>query len=1616
MEGKKKYFALIIFLFLGLMIFTFANPAEEEKEFKGGDKDQSETVTNKREDTTEEDTNDTEQEQQDQNQQQNIVTNNNQGNAQGNQGNDAGQTEEDPVDTTLRDALAAVEKAEGTYSQEDVDAAKELLNNVTDTTEKGNLEERLEEVEAGIAVLALLENLEVQVKEADKKADMTDATSYRDTNEIANKIESLNNETVKEELSKRLGEVSKLLDDNAAPTTKVEAKVYGDNVEITAEDEAGNPFQVFLTKDEENEEEISSGYKTASDGVYTLRLVDNAFNEQTIKFTVDTTEPALKDLTNGAHYKEITLNTEDKTKVTIQVTNKDKNEVASVEEGAKLTEDATYEVLLTDEAGNTATYWLAIDSTNPTIENVEDGSSINTATTALIKDKFLTNVVINYVALDKTETKEEFTRADFDVKANNENFSYEYTLDKEGTYTIVATDKIGNTTSKTVIVDMTAAKKNAVNINVKGYQNSVNEQYATNGNKVSAYISINEELKHNPTFTFYANGKKIKKITDEVVKSNSTNEKYPYIYTATLEINEELLAEDGLITFTVSNIYDQAGNKTDDITKITTKKVITLDRTAAARVYSTIRSTQHGEVAENGKDIDYYHTKGTKFEYAISFNELLKEVPTVTIAGRNVEMKLNENVLKNENKFLYEGTFQIPDDEAELTEGVLEIKVTNVKDLVGNETKLADQTKTSNGRRVIYDVTPAKRMSGNIYVIGVKAIENKYYTQYEKEVTANITTNEKLLANPTFTFHNNGKDFDADKVIYRGLNDKGYHLYQASYKLSTESGMKDGEITFTVSNIKDLAGNITADITGPSNSNKVFLDNELNYDKLAIRGAAGEWVTNQQTKEKEYKQYANTNTWVYVDGHFYEKLATNPVVTLNDKVTITSYATAETVDTKGKKVYVYSFAYQLKQDDGLVDGPIQVKMTNCKDAAGNSVELTNEHLTLESQSEVIVDRTAPTYSIYKKQIRPVQNITSFEQDGVIYTTDETEVIFNDKYRLKKITINGNGSNTTAGVIGQVKYITTAGKYVYEAIDAVGNKTSVTIVKVDNELDYLQYVDSIKLTKDATLDKEITIAAGQTKVIDLNGKTLKLTKTSGKVFTNNGTLTIKNGTVEQEQLAARGIITNYGELVIENVKIKDASNVGGSTIGCDTGSKLTVKDTEITLTGEGSVAGIYSNGTTEITNTKVTSSQKLAYAIVVNGDATLENVTAIGYHGGLSVNGGKALVKSGTYEATGDAYGIWVTNNSTTNVVIEDGTIKSANAQGLYTAVDDGRQDAGTVGITINGGNFSGKTGALKASFGNSQYSPWDIQIKGGTFKDTDVSTYVISGYRQNASWTVTEATKIDSVSYLKEIATVGGTYTLESDLTLADEIIAIPTGVNLTINTNGKTISGTYNEAKATSIFKVATGASLKLTGNGTITYTATKPDMVNYSYSSSTIVNLGNLEIDGPTLINTTAKGAPYVIDNGAGAVFTLTSGTIKQTGGNRAIRFYSFDGGSAINATLNGGTVTGSMALYIHLISSTQSVAPIVNLTVNNGTYSSTDTDGFAFYSNSVGNSMENINVTFNGGTFNGYVAFGGGKNKTHKEKVTVNGGTFNNGIGRYVPTTENPEGWIDITIPQP
>ena len=45
MEGKKKYFVLVLFLLLALMIFAFANPiVEDGKEFQDNGNDETEQV------------------------------------------------------------------------------------------------------------------------------------------------------------------------------------------------------------------------------------------------------------------------------------------------------------------------------------------------------------------------------------------------------------------------------------------------------------------------------------------------------------------------------------------------------------------------------------------------------------------------------------------------------------------------------------------------------------------------------------------------------------------------------------------------------------------------------------------------------------------------------------------------------------------------------------------------------------------------------------------------------------------------------------------------------------------------------------------------------------------------------------------------------------------------------------------------------------------------------------------------------------------------------------------------------------------------------------------------------------------------------------------------------------------------------------------------------------------------------------------------------------------------------------------------------------------------------------------------------------------------------------
>ena len=130
---------------------------------------------------------------------------------------------------------------------------------------------------------------------------------------------------------------------------------------------------------------------------------------------------------------------------------KDGEEAVAIENNTTVTEEGTFKITATDEAGNTTTIWVAIDKTAPTIDRTSEVEYPTADQTVIVKDKFLTNVTV-----EGPEQEGTYTREDFTVGERNENFAIEFTFTTEGTYTITATDKIGLTTTETFTIDKTA--------------------------------------------------------------------------------------------------------------------------------------------------------------------------------------------------------------------------------------------------------------------------------------------------------------------------------------------------------------------------------------------------------------------------------------------------------------------------------------------------------------------------------------------------------------------------------------------------------------------------------------------------------------------------------------------------------------------------------------------------------------------------------------------------------------------------------------------------------------------------------------------------------------------------------------------------------------------------------------------------------------------------------------------------------------------------------------------------------------------------------------------------------------------------------------------------------
>ena len=248
----------------------------------------------------------------------------------------------------------------------------------------------------------------------------------------------------------------------------------------------------------------------------------------------------------------------------------------------------------------------------------------------------------------------------------------------------------------------------------------------------------------------------------------------------------------------------------------------------------------------------------------------------------------------------------------------------------------------------------------------------------------------------------------------------------------------------------------------------------------------------------------------------------------------------------------------------------------------------------------------------------------------------------------------------------------------EAIQGNGDVSgAVSVATADQLANVLKNAGDeaeVKLTGDVALTESLTIAAGKTVTLDLGKKTLSSTAAA---IVNNGTLVIKNGTVESTKENGAEAINNTGDLTIENVTI--------------TGAPI-------------SATGDYPE-----------------YAILSSGNLTINAGTAIqSDRGCIRLSGtGATVINGGTFTNNDisralTSHVVYVEKNTSHKVTINGGTFKHLDAETSGGVVINNRSSAT---LDINGGSFSG--GNYWAESNLSDYGQGatskPFSVTGGTF-------------------------------------------------------------------------------------------------------------------------------------------------------------------------------------------------------------------------------------------------------------------------------------------------------------
>ena len=249
----------------------------------------------------------------------------------------------------IKDAENALDNAENNLTQDNLDDAQDKINQVTDPNKKQELQDKLDELQNNFIIKKLVQTLEEKVTNATNKAEIDGARDYRTNNQITDKVNALENEELKNELTLILNELAKILDDTISPIIEgIENNAYVNTaVSISIKDQ--NEFKIYLNNEEVTQDNLSN---ITEDKVYNLVVIDKAFNQTEIQFTIDTQAPIIEGIENNTTYEEnVTITVSNETQEVIVYLTKDGENIPYTL-GTELSENGTYTIYALDKAHN----------------------------------------------------------------------------------------------------------------------------------------------------------------------------------------------------------------------------------------------------------------------------------------------------------------------------------------------------------------------------------------------------------------------------------------------------------------------------------------------------------------------------------------------------------------------------------------------------------------------------------------------------------------------------------------------------------------------------------------------------------------------------------------------------------------------------------------------------------------------------------------------------------------------------------------------------------------------------------------------------------------------------------------------------------------------------------------------------------------------------------------------------------------------------------------------------------------------------------------------------------------------------------------------------------------